>query len=268
MRTLAALKLAATMLLSEGSASAQARKDYAQTPTPKAVARRMLEIGGAGPQDVVADLGSGDGRIPILAAQEFGARAIGVELDRELHTTALENAHRAGIGARVTLLNGDLFETDLTDVTLLTIYLPQSLTLQLRRRILNDMRPGTRVVSHAFNLGAWLPDRRETVEGHAIMLWVVPARVDGSWRLETAGESIDLDFRQTFQEVSGTARLNGLRIPLLGAHLRGTMIRFSIVPPGSAARHFQGVVGTDAMTAAESVAKDPGAVSGWRAVRQ
>jgi hypothetical protein len=268
MRTLAAFKIAAAMLLPEGGASAQARKDYAQTPTPKAVARRMLEIGGAGPHDVVADLGSGDGRIPILAAQEFGARAIGVELDRELHTTALEHARRTGVSARVTLINGDLFETSLADVTLLTIYLPQSLTLQLRRRILSDMRPGTRVVSHAFNMGAWLPDRRETVEGHAIMLWVVPARVDGPWRLETAGEIIDLDFRQTFQEVSGTARLNGLRTPLLEAHLRGTMIRFSIVPPGSSARHFQGVVDTGAMTAADNGTEEPSAVAGWHALRQ
>ncbi len=268
MRTIAALKLAVAMLLPEGGASAQARKDYAQTPTPKAVARRMLEIGGAGPHDVVADLGSGDGRIPILAAQEFGAQAIGVELDKALHAAALANAQRAGVGSRVTLINGDLFEADLADVTLLTIYLPQSLTLQLRPRILNDMRPGTRIVSHEFGMGAWLPDRAESVEGRTIKAWVVPARVNGPWRLETAGETMDLDFHQSFQEVSGTVLLNGLRTPLLGAHLRGTMIRFSIAPPGSAARHFQGVVGSDAMTAADSSAEAPGAVAGWRAVRQ
>jgi SAM-dependent methyltransferase len=127
-RTLAALKLAVAMLLPDGSASAQARKDYAQTPTPKAVARRMLEIGGAGPNDLVADLGSGDGRIPILAAQVFGARAIGVELDQALHAAALANVQRTGTSERVTLIHGDLFETRLADVTLLTLYLPPSLT--------------------------------------------------------------------------------------------------------------------------------------------
>jgi SAM-dependent methyltransferase len=264
-RATAALKLAVAMLLPDG-AVAQARKDYAQTPTPKTVARRMLEIGGAGPNDIVADLGSGDGRIPILAAQVFGARAIGVELDKALHAEALANARRAGVGTRVTLINGDLFETSLAEVTLLTLYLPPSLTLRLRRRILAQMQPGARVVSHEFGMGAWLPDRKEVVEGRVILMWVVPARVDGPWRLEAGGDIIDLDLRQTFQEISGAAHAKGRSAPVEAASLKGTAIRFSLALPGSAKRYFHGRVEAGTMTAAEG--PEAGAVSGWRASRQ
>jgi SAM-dependent methyltransferase len=266
-RTLAALKLAVAMLLPDGSASAQARKDYAQTPTPKAVARRMLEIGGAGPNDLVADLGSGDGRIPILAAQVFGARAIGVELDQALHAAALANVQRTGTSERVTLIHGDLFETRLADVTLLTLYLPPSLTLRLRRRILSEMQPGARVVSHEFGMGAWLPDRKQVAEGRTILLWVVPARVDGRWRLEADGEIIDLHLRQTFQDVAGTAMVKGQSMPLLRASLNGKHFQFSIAPPGSADRHFRARVEQGTMAVVEGHAHEPGVVSGWRAVR-
>ncbi len=262
-RALAALKLAVAMLVPEGSVSAQSRKDYAQTPTPKVVAQRMLEIAGAGPNDLVADLGSGDGRIPILAAQAFGARALGVELDKELHEQAVANLQRAGVGSRVTLRQGDLFETGLADVTLLTLYLPQSLTLRLRRRILSDMQPGSRVVSHAFGMGAWLPDQEETIEGHTLLLWIVPARVDGRWRVEADGNTFAIDLRQTFQEIEGAAGIAGTPVPLRDAQLRGREISFAFQEPSGTLRVFRGRIEGGTMTGLPQA----GGPSSWRATR-
>ena len=241
-RTLAALKLAVAMMLPEGGAAAETRKDFAQTPTPKAVARRMLEIGGAGPGETIADLGSGDGRIPILAAQEFGARGIGIELDRDLHRKAVANVRAAGLEKRVTLHNGDLFETDLSRATVATAYLLPSLMLRLRPRILDQMKPGARVVSHEFGMGAWRPDRTEVFEGRTLHLWVVPARVAGRWRLETPHGDFALDISQVFQEVTGSVNIKGSVLPLLDTSLWGSEIGFSIALPGVGLRRFTGRV--------------------------
>jgi hypothetical protein len=263
-RGLAALKFAVAMMMPEGSASAQAREDYVLTPTPKAVVRRMLEIGGAAPGELVADLGSGDGRIPIMAAKDFGARGLGVEIDKALHAKAQADAKAAGVVERLHLLNRDLFETDLSQVTLLTLYLPQSFNLRLRHRVLAQMRPGSRVVSHEFGLGAWLPDHKETVEGRTILLWVVPARVEGRRNVETDGDAFSIVIRQTFQEIEGTAEIAGQSVPLREPHLRGGEIAFSIQASTRPPHAFRGRVEGGKITGLPP----PGGVSGWRAVRQ
>jgi hypothetical protein len=269
-RSLAALKLAVAIMIPEGGAAAQARTDFAQTPTPRAVARRMLEIGGAGPGETVADLGSGDGRIVILAAQEFGARSIGVELDRELHRKAAANAKAAGVAERATLLNGDLFDVDLSGVTVVTVYLLPSLMMRLRARILEQMRPGTRVVSHEFAMGAWRPDLSEVFLGRTLHLWVVPAHVAGRWRLTTPYGTFMLDVVQAFQEVTGSAHSADSALPLLDTSLWGSDIGFSMILPGNGLRRFRGRVDgrtISAMPFDEASAADPELVARWNAVR-
>jgi len=168
------------------------------TPTPEPVVRRMLELGGAGPDELVADLGSGDGRIPIAAARDFGARGFGVEIDKRLLAVARGNAEAADVADRVVFRDQDLFETDLSHVTVLTLYLLPSMNMRLRSRILLQMRPGARVVTHEYGLGGWLPDHRETVQGSTIFLWVVPAAVEGTWRVETGEGAFLIHIKQTY----------------------------------------------------------------------
>ena len=267
-RSLAALKLAVAMMLPEGGAAAQAHKDFAQTPTPKAVARRMLEIGGAGPGETVADLGSGDGRIPILAAQSFGARGIGIELDRELHRKAVANVKAAGVEKRVTLHNADLFETDLSRATVVTAYLLPSLMMRLRPRILEQMKPGTRVVSHEFGMGAWRPDRTEVFVGRTLHLWIIPAQVAGRWRLAKPHGDFTLDIAQAFQEFTGSAENAGTVSPLLDTSLWGREIGFSIALPGLGLRRFRGRVSGDTISPLDlDEPASPELVPRWRAER-
>ena len=135
-----------------------------------------LEDAGVGPADVVYDLGCGDGRIPIRAAQRFGARAVGVDVDGRLVAEAQEAATRAGVADRVELREADVFATDLSAATVVTLYLFRRLNVQLRPKLLAELRPGARIVSHQFDLGeGWPPDRTVTRPGHRVLLWIVPA---------------------------------------------------------------------------------------------
>ena len=149
--------------------------------TPPAVVRAMLQVAKVGPDDLVLDLGSGDGRIPITAARDFGARGIGVEIDPALIDEARENASRAGVADRVRFLQEDLFETDISDATVVTLYLLPPLNLKLRPRLFNHLKPGSRVVSHAFDMGDWQPDQELTVEGRKVYLWVIPPDARGRY---------------------------------------------------------------------------------------
>lgn len=267
---LAALHVALVILVPHGGASAEARRDFAQTPTPKSVARRMLEIGEAGPGETVADLGSGDGRIPILAAQVFGARAVGVELDKDLHREALANARSADVGERVRLIHGDLFEVDLSQATVVTAYLLPSLMMRLRPRIIDQMLPGARVVSHEFGMGAWRPDRTEVYEGRTLHLWVVPAHVAGRWRLVTPHGAFTLEIAQAFQEITGSVSSAASVLPLLDTSLWGREIGFSIVLPELGLRRFRGRTDgftISAITLDEAAAANPELVPQWHAER-
>ena len=142
--------------------------------TPPAVVRAMLEVAKVRPNDLVLDLGSGDGRIAIAAAKEFGARGVGIEIDAELIDQARENARKAGVADRVQFLQQDLFQADISEATVVTLYLLPPLNLKLRPRLFNDLKPGTRVVSHAFHMGDWEPDQELDVEGRKVYLWVIP----------------------------------------------------------------------------------------------
>ncbi len=145
------------------------------TPTRHAIADAMLQLAGVGPADVVYDLGSGDGRIPIIAAQKYGARGVGIEIDPALVTVARRNAVDAQVADRVMFILGDLFEADLSDATVVTMYLSPNILKRLEPG-LRALKPGTRIVSHQFPMGGWIPDKRATVDEADLLLWVVPAR--------------------------------------------------------------------------------------------
>ena len=144
--------------------------------TPERVVERMLALAKVGPQDVVYDLGSGDGRIVIAAARKHGARGVGIDIDPQRVKDGRDNARRAGVAERVEFREGDLFKADIGDATVVTLYLLSSVNLQLRSKLLNELKPGTRVVSHAFGMGDWKPAATERVGTTTLYYWVVPER--------------------------------------------------------------------------------------------
>jgi precorrin-6B methylase 2 len=146
--------------------------DIHYVPTSNGVAEAMLKLADTTASDVVYDLGSGDGRIPIAAAKKFGARGVGVELDADLIKQSNRNAQKAGVADRVRFIQQDLFKTDLSDATVVTLYLSNSINMRLRG-ILEHLKPGTRIVSHRFTFGDWKPDAEKRLEGTTIYLWTV-----------------------------------------------------------------------------------------------
>src|SRR3990172_2297018 len=224
----AAMVLGATI----GADAAQSSVPY--VPTPKEVAERMLEMAKVAPHDYLIDLGSGDGRIVVTAARKFGARGFGVDLNPVRIRESIENAAKAGVSDRVAFYQRDLFETDLSDATVITMYLLPRVNIELRPRLL-ELKPGTRLVSHDFSMDDWKPDAYVDMEvkekygsapgSSSIYFWVVPARVAGTWRwqLTVGGGSriYELMLDQKFQTISGTVRVGGRSVKLENAGLRG-----------------------------------------------
>jgi precorrin-6B methylase 2 len=150
-------------------------KDVIFLPTPPEVVSAMLDLAKVTEKDVVYDLGSGDGRTPIAAAKEHGARGVGVEFNPKLVALSRQNAEQAGVADRVRFINADLFETDLSEASVVTLYLLGSLNQRLLPKLRHDLKPGSRIVSHAFTMGdEWKPDAERTVNGKTIYLWIVP----------------------------------------------------------------------------------------------
>ena len=180
--------------------------DVPYVATPPAVVAGMLKLAGAGPSDVVYDLGSGDGRIVIAAARDFKVKkGIGIDLDPELITLAAKNAKAAGVSDRVSFTRGDIFKMDFKEATVLTLYLLPDVNVTLRPRIL-ELAPGTRVVSHAFNMGDWVPDGADNVEMRRVYLWIVPAKVEGTWTGTAGGVAYRFDLTQKYQNAAGKIR--------------------------------------------------------------
>ncbi|TAK83213.1 MAG: class I SAM-dependent methyltransferase [Betaproteobacteria bacterium] len=222
------LALVAVALLGIGAA----RADEALAPvpfitTPDEVVERMLKLAGTGPRDLVIDLGSGDGRIVIAAAEKFGARGLGIELDGALIEKSRANARRANVADRVSFLQGDVLTADISQATVVTVYLLPGLINQLEPRFLESLRPGTRIVSHAFAMTSWRPDRAETMriskphpgqgDESRLYLWIVPAEVRGVWQ----APGTRLAIYQNFQEIQIEGRLAGREITESRAALIG-----------------------------------------------
>lgn len=154
-----------------------AQSDVPYVPTPEPVVDRMLELADVGPDDVVYDLGSGDGRIVIRAARKYGARGVGIEIDPELVKEARQNAKNAGVSDLVEFRQGDLFKSDFSDATAVTLYLLPSVNQKLRPMLFEQLAPGTPVVSHDFDMGKWSPERTVDVSGDTIYRWTIPEEV-------------------------------------------------------------------------------------------
>jgi precorrin-6B methylase 2 len=207
-------------------------------PTAPSVVERMLEIAQVGPQDFVIDLGSGDGRINITAARQRGARGLGIEIDRKLIAKAKANAKAAGVADRVSFVEDDLFTADLSQATVVTIYLLKRATMKLRDRLF-ELRPGTRIVSHAASMGEWRADHFEMLDvkdkvrpdapGKTyIHYWVVPAKVGGHWRCSVntpeGEQACELRLVQQFQVLSGSLRVGEQEYTIEDGKLDGNRI--------------------------------------------
>jgi precorrin-6B methylase 2 len=150
--------------------------DVIFVPTPDDVVNKMLEMAKVTANDVVYDLGCGDGRIVITAAQRYGCRGVGIDIDPDRIREATKNVRRANVADKVKFIQGDLFETNISEATVVTLYLLTELNLKLRPKLMKDLQPGTRVVSHAFAMGTWKPERTERVSGSSVYLWRIPPR--------------------------------------------------------------------------------------------
>jgi SAM-dependent methyltransferase len=204
-------------------------------PTPPEVVEEMLRMAQVTRQDVLYDLGCGDGRIVITAAQKYGTPGTGVDIDPQRILEANLNARQAGVAQRVRFLQQDLFETKFRDATVVTLYLLPKVNLRLRPTLLQDLRPGTRVVSHAFDMDDWLPDRTTTVGSNTLYFWVVPAQVAGVWTWGQGGTSAQpyaLRLSQHYQQINGLLQAGGVDIPLTALTLVGDRLRFSAMPQG------------------------------------
>jgi len=232
------------------------RLDVPFVTTPESSVDRMLELAQVSPDDTVLDLGSGDGRIAIAAVRDWDAqRAVGVEIDPLLIRTARTQAQIESVADRVTFIQGDLFEQDLSEASVLTLFLLQSINNRLRPVILDTMAPGSRVVSHVFHMEDWEPDAFDSYRN--LYLWVVPAAVSGNWTVQGLEDDVHLVLEQRFQFIEGYAVVNGSWLPLQQPTLHGAEIRFGIDNT-----LFVGRVDGDRIRAAQG-----SALNGWQAIR-
>ena len=209
----------------------QAGKDVIWVPTNDALVERMLRMAKTTSSDLVYDLGAGDGKIAIAAAKNFGARSVGVEYNPEMAKFAQCLVGAEGVSDKTRVIQGDIFQTDFSAATVVTLYLLPELNLRLRPTLLK-MKPGTRVVSHSFLMDDWEPDERSTTDDGYAYLWIVPAQVEGTWTFAPQGDQgakFVVDFDQTFQRVKGTVGAGASSKPLTSAKLDGAQLEMSFV---------------------------------------
>src|SRR3989442_501202 len=243
----------------------QAGKDVIWVPTPDEVVDRMLTMAQIGPNDFHMDLGSGDGKI-VIAAAKRGAKALGIEYNPDMVKVAQDNAQKAGVADKASFRRADIFQTDFSQATVITLYLLPALNMKLRPSILS-MRPGTRVVSHSFTMEDWEADEISTMDGRRAYFWVVPANVMGSWALDAGGSKAELALEQTFQKINGTVMLGGVNGGLREARLRGASISFGFVDGDGVRRDYTGRVnGSSRMEG--SFRDDKGSEGRWTASKK
>jgi len=201
-------------------------------PTPNYVIAELLAGARVGKDDILYDLGSGDGRIVIEAARQTGCRAVGIEIDADLVDDSRNAARRAGVQDRVRFITADIFTEDFSDATVVTLYMGRHVNIKLRPRLLRELRPGTRIASYTFDMGEWKPDAVSTIVREDAFFWVIPANASGKWQwTEGRGRSsarCDLEVRQVFQEIEGEVICNGKRSPLRGGRVSGETISFTL----------------------------------------
>ena len=232
-------------------------QDYGDTPyvqTPQNVVDRMLEVAKVSSKDFVIDLGSGDGRMVITAAKRYGARGFGVDLDRRLVTLSNQNAGKAGVADKAKFYERDIYQTDLSPASVVTIYLLPEVNLMMRPRLFDMLKPGTRVVSHDYDMGEWPPDVTFTMDAPGkpvgrdqtskVFYWVVPAKAAGKWRWRVteggAQRDVELSINQNFQKVEGTLTAEGRTMPIEEAKLVGDTLTFVAKLDGATRYEYSG----------------------------
>ena len=246
-------------------------QDFGDTPyvqTPQNVVDRMLQVSHVGPGDYVIDLGSGDGRMVITAAKKYGARGFGVDLDRRLVQLANRLAKTAGVADRAAFYERDIYETDLSGASVVTIYLLPEVNLMMRPTLLSTLKPGTRVVTHDYDMAEWAPDEQMVMDApdkpvgrdrkSKVFFYVIPANAAGKWHWEmpVSGKPavFNLSVAQNFQAVTGSVAVDGNTWPLQNARLRGDEISFSLSDPRDKTRYdFSGKIAGQAITGAAQV---------------
>jgi SAM-dependent methyltransferase len=242
--------------------------DVEYVPTPHHVVSEMLRLAAVTPTDVVYDLGCGDGRVLIAAAQNYNARGVGIDIDPQRIEESRLNARQAGVIDRVQFFQQDLFETDIREASVVTLYLLPQLNRQLRPRLFSDLRPGTRVVSHDFDMGDWQADQVIHVPGeayeHTVFFWVIPATVEGLWQMSvptsTGERHYRLRLQQRYQEVHGTMSAEREAILITNATLVGERLRFTVITGIQSEEvhmSFDGRVSGDAMRGSVEVEGGP-----------
>ena len=236
----------------------QLGKDVVWVPTAQGLVEKMLDLATVAPQDYLIDLGSGDGRL-VIAAGKRGARALGIEYNPDMVELSKRNAAKAGVADKVQFVKADIFESDFSQATVITLFLLPDLNLKLRPQLLN-LKPGTRVVSNTFTMEDWTPDGIATMpepcSTHCTALfWIVPAKVDGEWTLSQGR----LQFTQSFQTLSGTLVSGAQSAPVTAGRLRGDEISFTV-----GGIQYTGRVTGNAM---QGVSTSGGTTSTWSAVR-
>jgi 16S rRNA G966 N2-methylase RsmD len=248
-------------------------------PTPPAVVNAMLKLANVGPRDHVVDLGAGDGRIVLTAATRYKASGTGVEIDEDLVEQANAAARSQGVADRARFVRQDVREADLSRATVLTLYLLPGMMTTLRDKLLAELRPGSRVVSHDFHFEQWKPDRSVTVETQEkyeitgnwtseVHLWVVPARVQGKWRARLAdgkGDGFDLDIRQAFQGFDGRLTRSGQATRLREGRVSGSKLSFTASGAHGRPERYTATVGDGRMTG--EVRSGETVVARWSAAR-
>jgi hypothetical protein len=265
--------LAMSILVVFGSwamGAASVERDVPYVPTPMDVVYRMLAMAEVGADDIVYDLGCGDGRIVNTAAREKGASGVGIDIDPERIRESKANALAAGVSDRVKFFVQDLFEAEISEASVVTLYLLPIVNVRLRPKLLSDLEPGTRVVSHAFDMDEWQPDQTDTVDGREIFFWIIPANLTGTWTWSGAdGTEYEMVVDQQFQKITGTLN-NGWTVqPFQNPVLTGDMVEFTVdqaVDGGTETVRYQGVVSGDSIEG--QVIRNGGQGEEWKAGRR
>jgi Methyltransferase domain len=257
------------------NAGAVRASDVPYVPTPMNVVDAMLGLASVGPGDYLIDLGSGDGRISIRAATRFGTPGIGVDLDAHLVDTARDDAKKQGVAGKVTFAVRNLFDTDVSRATVVTAYLFQSINIRLRPQLFEQLKPGTRIVTHDFDFGDWQPDQKITIDvpdkaygppRSAIMLWVVPANFAGVWQWSLPGAAgYEARLEQKFQVPVGTVMAQGRPLRLGEARIKGDTISFTVTDASGVQRYTGRIDGN--VISGEAVLRSGEPAVPWRAER-
>jgi SAM-dependent methyltransferase len=238
--------------------------DESGDKTPQPIVDAMLKLGNVRANDVVYDLGCGDGRIVVTAAKRFGAKALGIDFNPKMIVRAKANAEKNHVVDNATFVEGDIFKLDLSPATVITLFLWPTVNIKLRPRLL-DLAPGTRIVSHEHDMEDWKPDRTVWVSTHDkdwgerdIHLWIVPVKIAGNWQLSIGGRSVDVPIDQKFQRFSGSARVDGVSKPVRNGRINGTEISFDLATSSGKPRRYMGRVSSSHEMSGE----------GWQASRK